>query len=363
MVQSVHAYHFDLPLAHPFLVRDQQITSREGMIIHVLSEWGNMGFGEMAPLPGVSQESFGKAAHQLEILVSKLKDSRAPMEPRLLLQWFAERMPDDKVCPSVKFGMESAIINMIAAAKETTVHALLRPDRPGREAFTAGLLQGALSDIKSQAKFFAVKGYRTFNMNVGSRNIALDVQKVEAVRKIVGAGARLRLNANRSWRLDEALLFAEGIGKQCIEYIQEPLADPIQLEEFFRRTDMPVADDETLEGRPVDEIAGHLGVSYATYRPRVTGGVSGYMHFLEDASRAGLKTVLTSTFESGIGMTMLANLAAMTDTPADLGAANWFNEDLLLRPVEVDAGRIPADRMKIDIRYFHSHLAGKLTVT
>ncbi len=363
MVQSVHAYHFHLPLAQPFLVRDQQITSREGMIIHVISEWGNMGYGEMSPLPGVSEESFGKAVHQLEVLVSELKDTRAPMEPQLLLEWLSNRMPDDKVCSSVKFGMESAIINMVAAAKETTVYAFFKPERSGQEAFSAGLLQGALSDIKSQARFFALKGYRTFNLNVGSRNIALDVQKVEAVRKIVGASARLRLNANRSWRLDEALLFAEGIGKQCIEYIQEPLGDPMQLEEFFRRTDIPVAVDETLAGKPADEIAGRLGIGYAAVRPMIMGGVSGYLRFLEDASRAGLKTVLTSTFESGIGMTMLANLAAMTDTPADLGTANWFNEDLLLRPVIIDAGRIPADRMKIDMKYFHSQLSGKLTAS
>jgi O-succinylbenzoate synthase len=212
-----------------------------------------------------------------------------------------------------------------------------------------------------QARFLTSKGYMTFKLKVGNRNIPLDVQKVQDVRRVIAHGAKLRLDANRAWRLDEAIVFAQSIGKECIEYIEEPVADPVQLEDFARRTDMPVAVDETLQEKPIEEWAGRVGVAYAVARPMVMG-VTGYLKFLDTAAEFGIHVIVTSVFESGVGMTMLANLAALTYPVANLGTANWFDEDLLLRPVVVDAGCIPADRMILETKFFHGVFSRQLKV-
>ena len=201
----------------------------------------------------------------------------------------------------------------------------------------------------------------TFKLKIGSRNIPLDVQKVHDVRQVLAPAAKLRLDANRAWRLDEAMVFAQNIGKDHIEYIEEPLADPLQLEDFCRRTDMPVALDETLQNQSIEELAGGVGIAYAVARP-MTMGVTDYLKFLDRAAQLGMHVVVASAFESGIGMTMLVNLAALTYPVANLGTANWFEEDLLLRPVIVDAGCVPADRMNLETKFFHSVFSNKLKV-
>ena len=359
-IQSIHCYSFNLPLAHPFFAREEEIKTRQGMIVHVISDYGEMGFGEIAPLPGVSREPFKKAVHQAEVLVRELKHAQVPLEAPLLLEWLSSRMPETLFCPSVRFGFESAIVSMAANFHKLSVRSWLKPDVE-HEVHSAGLLQGTPADVLRQARFLSSKGYMTFKLKVGSRNIPLDVQKVQEVRRVIAPSAKLRLDANRAWRLDEALVFAQNIGKDRIEYIEEPVADALQLEDFSRRTDMPVAVDETLQEKPIEELAGRVGTAYAVARP-MTMGVTGYLKFLNATTSWGVHVVVSSAFESGIGMTMLANLAALTYPVANLGTANWFDQDLLLRPVIVDAGRVPPDRMILETKFFHSIFSKKLQV-
>lgn len=358
-IQSIHCYSFNLPLVHPFFAQ-QQIKNREGFIVHVISDYGQMGFGEVSPLPGVSAESLKKAIYQVEILVRELKNAQTPIEAPVLLEWLAGRIPEALFCPSVRFGFESAIINMVANFHGKSVRAFLRSG-DDQDVFSAGLLQGTPADVLNQARFLTAKGYMTFQLKVGSRNIPLDVQKVRNVRQVMAAGAKLRLDAGRAWRLDEAVVFAQSIGKDRIEYIEEPLADPIQLEDLSRRTDMPVAVNETVLEKPVEAWAGRVGVGHAVVRP-MTLGVVGYLRFLEVSAQYGVHIVVSSAFESGVGMTMLANLAALTYSVANLGTANWFEEDLLLRPVVVDKGCVPSDRMIFETKFFHSIFSRQLKV-
>ncbi|MFH0754023.1 MAG: o-succinylbenzoate synthase [Candidatus Omnitrophota bacterium] len=358
-IQRIHCYHFEMPLAHPYFVRAEKIDRREGLVVHVISEHGQMGFGEISPLAGVSRESLRKAGHQAELLAEELRNARLPMELPLLLEWFSRRLPADSICPSTRFGFETAILGMVAALQGKAVCEFLKPGVL-REITSAGLLQGSLADVVRQVRFLDSKGYRTFKLKVGSRNIPLDVQKVDAIRRILPPDARLRLDANRGWRLDEARMFMEHIGKDRIEYVEEPLADPVQLENFVRLTDAPVALDETVQEFSLEGMAGRLGITHVVARPMQAGGVAGYLDLLDKAGQLGLNVVLTASFESAVGMTVLANLAALTHTIPNLGTANWFDEDLLRRPVVVDAGIIPTDRFLFDTKFFNTTFLGQL---
>lgn len=361
-IQSIHCYDFEIALSQPFLVRSDEIKSRKGVIIHVFSEFGHMGFGEVAPLPGVSHESLQKAVHQLDVLRREFKGERAPLEPAILLKWLADRLPDEAVCSSVKFGFEAAIISMVAGVNNKSIFSFLKFGIES-EVFSSGLLQGTPDNVIRQARFLAARGYKTFKLKVGSRNIPLDVKKVDDLRALLGPDIRLRLDANRAWRLDEAVVFAQSIGKDRVEYIEEPLANPGQLEQFVRRTDMAIAVDETLMEVPLEDLADRMGVRYVIARPMVMGGITGYLDLLKIATKAGLQVIVTSAFESGVGMTALVNLAGMSSAVANLGATNWFEQDLLLRPVLLNRGRIPVDRLRLSIKFFHANFAEKLQAT
>ncbi len=359
VIQSIHCYPFLLPLAQPVTGRGQEHICREGLVVHIISDRGCMGFGEIAPLPGVSSELLKKAVHQAETLARELKNAPVPVDGPHLLEWLTRRFSGGEICPSVKFGFEAALTAMAADTHNLSVAAFLGTD-VAQEASSAGFLHGSSTDIVRQARFLSAKGYTTFQLKVGSRNIPLDIQRVESLRQVIGPEGKLRLDAEGGWRLDEAIVFAENTGMDRIEYLQDPVANFLQIEQFTRRTAMPVALGLSGTQRPLEELGGLVGLTHVIACPMLMNGISGHMKLLDTAKDLGLHVIVEGLFESGIGMTALANLASMTPATANLGTANWFDGDLLLRPVLVDAGRIPKDRLHIVTKFFTPSLTGRL---
>ena len=54
-----------------------------------------------------------------------------------------------------------------------------------------------------------------------------DAARLSAVRRAVGPGVGLRADANRGWALNDALTFGLGVLDADLEYVEEPVADPL----------------------------------------------------------------------------------------------------------------------------------------
>ena len=90
----------------------------------------------------------------------------------------------------------------------------------------------------------------------------------------------MRLDGNRIWSLKEACIFAQLVGNQKIDFIEEPINDVTQLDAFYQQTRMRVALDETLSvvrcgirapGRCSSPLAEHEGVIAYVLKPMILG--------------------------------------------------------------------------------------------
>ncbi|MBF0485179.1 MAG: o-succinylbenzoate synthase [Candidatus Omnitrophica bacterium] len=358
-IDSVHLYPFDIALKQPFFVRGhERIDKREGVIIQLITHEGQVGFGEASPLPGVSAETLRKSVHQLTRISEELKGRLIPQDKDGVLDWLASFMERDVICASARFAVESAVLDLAARARGVSVCEFLKPGS-SVDLLVAGLLQGSLHEVTERASRLLTQGYSLFKLKVGNRNIPLDVQKVEEVKRRIGLGSRLRLDANAAWRMDEAVLFAQNIGKNQIDYIEEPCVLTEKWEEFHRRTDLAVAVDESILKRPFDELNLIHGVDYFVMRPSVRGAITATVALSERAREEGRRVVISSAFESEIGLTLLANLAVVTGEPANLGTEEWFQKGLLLRPL-VENGRILKRKLALDVELLSSDFHEKL---
>ena len=347
-IDQIILHDFSLKLARPFIVRDEALSVREGIIVELITDKGMIGLGEASPLPGFSVEPLKKTRHQLQLLAEDWKGQSLPSDSAGAMAWLTHAFAKEICCPSVRFGLESAILMAAARTRGRSVCEFIKPGS-GKAVHSAGLLQGSLPEVIDQARKLKVRGFTTFKLKVGSRNIPLDVRKVEDVKSVLGPQARLRLDANRAWRFDEALLFAQNIGKNQIDFIEEPTAELDKWELLFRRSDIPLAVDESLAERSYDDLAATRGMSCFVVKPTVRGGVIGFMDILAKAHSSGQKVVVSSSFESGVGQVMLANLAALTGEVAGLGSMNWFADDLLTVPLAAPSGLIPPIRFDLCI--------------
>jgi O-succinylbenzoate synthase len=352
IIQSVHIYPFEVRLKRPFFVRgDEKIDKREGAVVQLVSDTGCVGFGEAAPLPGASSETLRKALHQLHTLSADLKGRRISSDAPSLLEWLAAFLGDGAVSTSARFALESAVLDMAARSKQVPLCEFIAPGI-ARDQSISALLQGSLEEVVEQASDLKSRGYAVFKLKIGSPNIALDVRKVEEVKRRIGPGGMIRLDANGLWRLDEAVLFAQNIGKNQIDYIEEPCALPREWEKFHQLTDFSLGVDESISGSSYDELSLIRGVDCFVLRPMVRGALTGSLEFLRRARRDGRRVVISSAFETSLGLVTLANLALFSGQVPGLGTWEWNAGDIFTRPFASMAGEVPRSRLQFEAADF-----------
>jgi o-succinylbenzoate synthase len=344
-IDAIRLYGFDLSLSRPVVMRGQSILTREGFIIQAVSSDGFSGFGEVSPLPGVHVELLKKARFDHDNCCSSLQGVEVPDDAQALLAWCEKFEPFVKSCPSARFGLETAILSLAASRKRMSLAAFLGYEGVADVA-CAGFLQGSVRDVAQAGMAFKADGFRTVGLTVGGKNVPLEVEKVIELKRALGRDIKIRLNANAGWTLSDALLFARGIGNDQIEFLEEPLVDTREWHSFFRQADIPLAAGAHLCNFEEIDLAQAAGVKYALITPSSFGGVGKFIRFLTSSREGGGKVVIGSCLESGIGLNVLANLAALTGTSAGIATAFLFNDDLLRAPL-VTGGVVPFSRLAL----------------
>jgi O-succinylbenzoate synthase len=338
----VELFQYDLPLAIPLRLNDQVLMRRTGLILKFGYGERETGYGEIAPLPGFSRETL-EEAKQIVIRWSDLLGGLPKTEPER-----EQALGFMQAAPSVLFGTECALCSFRHAIGSPLSLGLF--SRRRTRVSINGLLMGPREEVVEKARRLAAEGYRAVKLKVGARDIEEDIETVRQVRNAIGNAMALRLDANRAWDRDTALAFARAVGDRAIEYIEEPLAEPQRLEEFARRSGLPVALDETLrEQRPArGYFRDKQWARAAILKPTLHGGVMHCEQLAYEALEFGVKPVVSSCFESGLGIAALAHFASTItaeDVPAGLDTGDWFAEDILATRFQVRNGALDIDEL------------------
>jgi O-succinylbenzoate synthase len=345
-IANINIFEYDLPFHKPFFIHKTSLTSRAGLLIYVVTDDGTTGVGEIAPLEGMSVDPLKKALHQAKTVRPKLLGCPVPVGLSEIREFLSFPLFGGWV-PAVRSGFEAALVHLSSVLKNQSPSQILGGPEAA-DVKTAALLQGTPEEVKAEAAHLYVDGYRTFKLKVGSKNIPLDVKKVEGVREVIG-DSKLRLDANGAWRLNEAVPFGELIGTDKIQMIEDPIVEFDQLDEFYQKTKLPIAVDETLGQADPAPIHFCEGVRYFVVKPMMVGGIFRTLEWIAKAKAEGRQVIVSSSFESSIGLSMLANLALLTDEAAGLGTAAWFADDLLKSPVIAKSGSIPKNLLRFQL--------------
>lgn len=344
-------YRYHLPLARTLLLRKQTFTSREGLLLRLDNANNHSGWGEIAPLPGFSSESFDDAATQAATILPVLREAHANGSTPANLTF--ESLDALDLHSSVRCGCEMALLHLAAEEVGKSVMSLLGGNAPSIA--LNGLLTGATDDILSDAARMSSQGYRTVKLKLGGRPLDEDVALVYRVYARVAGKARMRLDANRAWTLEQAVQFGKLVDVCPIEYIEEPLHSPEELPQLGQRWNLPIALDESLADCSPQELPQFERLQALVIKPTLMGGLKRAAAFAKCAQERGLRAVISSSFESGVGLSILAHMAAALapDTPAGLDTGEWFKEGILERPLARVGGNLqlrPEMTLESDIR-------------
>ncbi len=334
---------WDLPLVRPLRVGGHVLDRREGLLVVFEDGEGHTGIGETAPLPGLHRENTDEAAAQLLALAGTLEGSIIPDGCPALAGAFEAWLGHRGLHPSVRTGIEGAVLTLLAERAGADLPHLLATS-PATLIRINGLLDGEPEAVLEGAVRLAAAGYTAIKIKVGRRDPRVEAHLVTSVRALVKPSVALRLDAHRAWDPSEALDFADCAASADIEYLEEPLRDASELPAFAARGKIPVALDETLLDFSPQSPPPLRGVAALILKPTVLGGYERAQAWARLARRERIAAVVSAAFPSAVGLALDAALAAALGegTAHGLGTSSAFAEDLGRESLPVADGRIDA---------------------
>ena len=359
-IDSAAVYHYSLDLDRPLVLRGETHTNREGLVLHLTSEEGAEGFGEIAPLPGFSLETLDEARDQTLALRSWLCGRNVPGNIKDLNGVFDRWFENPDLKASVRFGVESAILALLSNTKHVSFGKLISKTWHPTVRI-AGLLTGSNDKIAVQTRELLNEGFTELKLKVG-KDPEDAARKLKTVNAVAFGKALVHLDVNQAWDFDTAVAFGKEIGCAAVSYIEEPFADIKKIPEFFDATMIPVALDESIQHLTFDAIRSISGVDILVLKPTILGGIEKTRTIIDQADRHALDTIISSSFESSLAIAALVDLAgtsAHNHRAAGLNTLKWFRSDILNEPLPAEKGTITVSQRAIaknDINFSLLHL-------
>ncbi|HEY6563728.1 MAG TPA: enolase C-terminal domain-like protein, partial [Pirellulaceae bacterium] len=208
------AYRYRLPM-RPLRLAGTVHTGREGVLICDVATGSY--WGEAAPLPGFSVESMVEVVSQLRA---------GPPYPAPSLRFASETLERQIVCSVTSHATKPAETSPV----QVSINALIADQGPAAIRAAVKLADSPFAAVKLKV------GRELGGPDVDRRGDAASAAAiVGAVRRSLRSDQRLRLDANRCWSLDEARELCHQLRMtDCsIEYFEEPVADPSDLETLW----------------------------------------------------------------------------------------------------------------------------------
>ena len=280
-MRAVRVYRYQIPMDAGVVLRERRLKTRDGLLLR-LCEGQREGWGDIAPLPGFSQETIEDAEAAVIAWAIAWRDEAGPALPAL---------------PSAAFGISCALAEL---SEQLPLAADFR---------AAPLCAGDPDDLF--ATLAAMPGEKIAKVKVGLYEAVRDGMVVNLLLEAI-PDLTLRLDANRGWTPQKARQFAKYVNpdyRQRIAFIEEPCQTREQSRAFARETGIAIAWDESL--READfRFAAEPGLRAVVIKPTLTGSLERVREHVAAAHALGLAAVISSSIESSLGLTQLARLAA-----------------------------------------------------
>ncbi len=324
MITRVEHARYCLRLRKPLAWGGTTITEREGLLVALCDSGGRRGFGEIAPLPGFHRESLPEAERALVTAADKLRGTAIEENAGDMCHVIT-----GIELPSVVFGIEMAWLGLLARRGGCTPASIMCDDPAPRIPLNA-LCDADLGRVQDLLHTRALVDYPVVKVKVG-RGETSDEHTALKLLMAELPEANLRLDGNRSLDPESARRLVHGLPAERIDYFEEPLSDTTELERLASDTGIRIALDETLREPKRFDVADRTWVAAWIVKPSLAGGFGDTLVLAKHAREDGIEFVISSCFESGLGLEALAQLAASVagaGVPAGLGTDRWLEDDL-----------------------------------
>ena len=174
-----------------------------------------------------------------------------------------------------------------------------------------------------------------------------DLDRVAAVRDVLGRAGRIRVDANGAWSVDDAVRALTALAAHDLEYAEQPCATVPELRDLrlaLARAGVavPVAADESIRKADDPVLVAREGAADLVVVK--VAPLAGVRRALEVVAECGLPAVVSSALDTSVGMRAGVALAAALpalDHACGLGTVALLEGDVTTDPLVPVRGVLP----------------------
>ncbi|MDX6582266.1 MAG: o-succinylbenzoate synthase [Solirubrobacterales bacterium] len=306
-VTEVEVIPIALPFERPYATARGTLEQREMIVARLITDEGLVGLGEAVPLALRGGADLGAVGRGIRKGTRRLRRAElsdfAGDEPTLAaVDAFIHSVAGRRLPAPSKAAIEMAVFDLAGKASNRPLWSLLGATEAGPVACNATLVAGEPGAVAADAERWAALGFTTFKLKLG---VGDDVAQVRAVRERLGPEAKIRVDANGAWTVDEALGVLRLLEPLGIELVEQPVGTAAGMAEITAALSIPIAADETVASVKEAERAKRDGAcDLATVKLAKVGGI-GEANGIAQA----LPIYLSSALDGPLGIAAAAHAA------------------------------------------------------
>ena len=304
-IAEIETVAYTLPFKEPYVTARGTLDRRELLLLRIRTDEGLEGLGEGVPLSLRGGESLARVERSLRRTFRRLRrldpmglvgeDPLAEAIDAYVHVAAGRRLP----APAAA-ALETAIFDLTAKLSRQPLWRLLRAKRAEPVRCNATLASGDPEAVATIAQQWAGRGFTTFKLKLGTGD---DVRQVKAVRDAVGPDARIRVDANAAFGVEEALALLRDLEPMDVELAEQPVGSLGEMAAVAAKSPIPLAADESVSDRKEAERAVELAsCRYATAKLSKVGGIGA-----AGAVAGALPTYLSSALDGPVGIAAAAH--------------------------------------------------------
>ncbi|HBE78184.1 MAG TPA: dipeptide epimerase [Firmicutes bacterium] len=318
-----------IPLKKPFKTALRTVNAIDDVIVKITTDSGQVGYGEAAPTAVITGDTTGSISYAVENVIAKqligmeLENTEAIMEnvDRCMVK-----------NTSAKAAVDIAIYDLVGQLYHTPLYQLWGGYRNQFHTdITISVNEPEQMAIDSLEAVHL--GYQTLKVKVG-KDSRKDIERIKAIRKVIGYDAAIRIDANQGWQPKEAVRALRRVEDEglAIELVEQPVPahDFEGLKHVTDNVSIPVMADESVF-TPLDalKIMQMRAADLINIKLMKTGGIHNALKICAMAEVYGIECMMGCMLEGKISVTAAAHLAAAKRviTKIDLDGPSLCSED------------------------------------
>ncbi len=286
---------YPLKLRRPFTTSKQSASEKDTLFARF-----GQGIGEGSP-----SLHYGAPPAELIPLTQELLDQHTSLRGAQQIEPFLANLPG--YLAAARCGMEMAYLDHVAQEQGVPLYDYLHLEPPSDMLSSITITQGTEDELKQQVETYHQFG--TFKLKVGFDG---DLAMIESILNL--KEARLRLDANGGWDVNETIERMKSLSGYPIEFVEQPVNEPTlrELDKIKTKVECTLLLDEAIKSAE-DIERFHPVCDGVSLKLAKCGGIKETLRLAEAARERGLQLLLGCMVESSVGISAACHISSLFD--------------------------------------------------